>query len=162
MAKLQIITVKETLQELKKLHNKVGSSLKPRVKMLMSIQEGIVSTQELVKKTKCNRNSIASWKKIYQEHGISVLLEENRGGNREAAIKAEQKIQLKQKLSEPEEGFTTYLQAMNWINETFGLDMNYQAVNKYLKRNFDTKLKVGRKTHIKKDDSAVALFKKTT
>jgi len=89
------------------LQNKVGSSLKPRVKMLMSIQEGIVSTQELVKKTKCNRNSIAGWKKIYQEYGIGILLEENHGGNREAAIKEEHKIQLKQKLSEPKEGFTT-------------------------------------------------------
>ena len=50
---------------------------------------------------------------------------------------------------------------MEWINKTFGLEMEYHAVNKYLKRNFKTKLKVGRKTHINKDDSAAALFKKT-
>jgi transposase len=50
---------------------------------------------------------------------------------------------------------------MDWINEKFNLDMNYQAVNKYLKRHFGTKLKVGRKSHVNKDENAAALFKKT-
>ena len=161
MAKLQLIIVKETAEDLKKMQGKVGSSLKPRVKMLINIQQGIISTQELVIKTKSNRNSIASWKKIYLEQGISGLLEENRGGARPAAIKEEQQIQLHQKLCEPKGGFTSYYEAKNWINETFGLNMNYHAVNKYLKRHFGTKLKVGRKTHVKKDDNAAALFKKT-
>ena len=161
MAKLQVITVKETAEELKKLQGKVSPSLKIRVKMLIGIQEGITSTQELVIRTKSNRNSIAIWKKTYQEQGINGLLEENRGGTRPAAIQEKQRMQLQQKLSNPQGGFTSYIEAMNWINETFGLDMNYHAVNKYLKRHFGTKLKVGRKTHVKKDENAAALFKKT-
>ena len=48
MAKLQLIIVKETAEDLKKMQGKVGSSLKPRVKMLINIQQGIISTQELV------------------------------------------------------------------------------------------------------------------
>jgi len=161
MAKLHVIAVKETVEELKKLQVKVSPSLKARVKMLISLQDGVTSTQDLVIKTRSNRNSIASWKTIYEEHGINGLLEENRGGTRPAAIKEQHKKQLEQKLFDPKGGFTSYIEAMKWINETFGLDMNYQAVNKYLKRHFKTKLKVGRTTHVKKDENAAALFKKT-
>ena len=161
MARLQIITVKETPVELTKLLNKSAHSVKPRIKMLLAITQGIVSTQELVGKVKANRNSILNWKNAYQLNGLQGLLEESRGGTRPSAINEKQKTQLQQKLSNPKSGFTSYTQAVDWINETFGLQMNYHAVNKYLKRHFGTKLKVGRKTHINKDDNAAALFKKT-
>jgi|ERR1700733_1901236 len=161
MAKLQLISVKETPAELTKLLNKSEHSVKPRIKMLLAITQGIVSTQELVGKLKVNRNSILNWKRAYQLNGLQGLLEESRGGSRPAAINEKQKIELQRKLSNPKEGFTSYSQAVDWINETFGLQMNYHAVNKYLKRHFGTKLKVGRKTHINKDDNAAALFKKT-
>ena len=128
--------------------------------MLLAIVNGITSTQQLVLKTKANRNSIAIWKNVYSEQGIDGLLQEARGGRRPSAISAGQKLQLEQKLSDPKGGFTSYKQAMDWINQTFGLQMEYHAVNKYLKRNFGTKLKVGRKTHINKDQNATALFKK--
>ena len=161
MARLQIITVKETPAELTKLLNKSAHSVKPRIKMLLAMTEGIVSTQELVSKVKANRNSILNWKNAYQLNGLQGLLEESRGGAKPAAINEKHKKQLQQKLSNPKEGFRSYTQAVDWINETFGLQMNYHAVNKYLKRHFGTKLKVGRKTHINKDDNAAALFKKT-
>ncbi len=159
MARLQIISVKETPEELNKLLSKSTHSVKPRIKMLLAITQGIVSTGELVGKVKANRNSILNWKNAYQLNGIQGLLEDNRGGTRPAAVNEKQKKQLQQKLSNPKDGFTSYTQAVDWINETFGLQMNYHAVNKYLKRNFGTKLKVGRKTHINKDDNAAALFK---
>lgn len=161
MAILQQITVKETSDELSNLLKKSADSIKPRIKMLLAIIGGTTSTQELVLKTKANRNSISNWKSTYRQKGIEGLLEDDRGGKRPAAINAHQKIQLQQKLSDPKAGFTSYKEAMDWINKTFGLEMEYHAVNKYLKRNFKTKLKVGRKTHINKDDSAAALFKKT-
>jgi transposase len=161
MAILQQITVKETTNQLSNLLKRSTDSIKPRIKMLLAIAGGTTSTQELVLKTKANRNSISNWKSTYQQKGIEGLLEDDRGGKRPAAINAKQKLQLQQKLSDPRGGFTSYKEAMDWINKTFGLEMEYHAVNKYLKRNFKTKLKVGRKTHINKDDSAAALFKKT-
>ena len=161
MATLQQITVKETPDQLNSLLKKSAESIKPRIKMLLAIVNGTTSTQELVLKTKANRNSISNWKNAYLEQGMEGLLKDHRGGKRPAAINAKQKLQLHQKLSDPKGGFTSYKEAMEWINTTFGLEMEYHAVNKYLKRNFKTKLKVGRKTHINKDDSAAALFKKT-
>ena len=161
MAILQQITVKETPDQLNNLLKKSADYIKPRIKMLLAVVNGTTSTQELVVKTKSNRNSISNWENTYRQKGIEGLLEDDRGGRRPAAINAKQKLQLQQKLSDPKGGFASYKEAMEWINKTFGLEMEYHAVNKYLKRNFKTKLKVGRKTHINKDDSAAALFKKT-
>lgn len=161
MAILQTIIVKESKEELTSLLSKSTVATKPRLKMLLAIVDGITSTQELVFKTKANRDSIRNWKNTYRDKGIKGLLGETRGRKQPGAIGPKEKLQLQKKLSDPKGGFTSYKQAMDWINKTFDLQMEYQAVNKYLKRNFGTKLKVGRKTHINKDDSAAALFKKT-
>ncbi len=161
MGKLQTITVKESATELAKLIANSTPAIKPRLKMLLAIVNGITSYNELIAKTKSNRESIRQWKNIYSRNGIGGLLEDNRGGKRHGAINEKQKVELRKKLSDPKGGFTSYKQAAAWINKTFELEMNYHAVNMYLKRNFGTKLKVGRKTHIQKDDSAAALFKKT-
>ena len=128
--------------------------------MLLAIVEGIISTSDLVNKTKSNRDSIRNWKNIYRDGGIEGLLREDRGGKRFGALDEQQKVKLHKKLSENKGGFTSYKQAADWINTTFGVEMNYHAVNMYLKRNFGTKLKVGRKTHVNKDENATALFKK--
>jgi transposase len=161
MAILQTITVKETKEDLTALLHKSTAVTKPRIKMLLAILNGFSSTQDLVVKTKANRDSIRNWKNTYRSKGIKGLLGETRGRKQPGAIGPKVKLQLQQKLSDPKGGFSSYKQAMDWINETFGLEMEYHAVNKYLKRNFGTKLKVGRKTHINKDDNAAALFKKT-
>lgn len=128
--------------------------------MLLAIAGGVTATGDLALKTKSNRNSISAWKKIYREHGLDGLLSDGRGGNRRAAISPAQKQQLQQKLADPRDGFVSYKQATEWINKTFGLQMEYHAVHKYLTRNFKTKLKAGRKTHVNKDENATALFKK--
>ena len=161
MAILQKITINESKEELTSLLQKSTIATKPRIKMLLAILNDITSTQDLVFKTKANRDSIRNWKNTYRNKGIEGLLGETRGRKQPGAIGPKEKLQLQKKLSDPKNGFTSYKQAMEWINKTFGLEMEYQAVNKYLKRNFGTKLKVGRKTHINKDDSAAALFKKT-
>lgn len=161
MGILQKITVKETPGELAVILHKATLATKPRIKMLIAISNGMTSTQDLVTKTKSNRDSIRNWKNTYKSEGIKGLLSETRGRKKPGAIGPEAKLQLKQKLSDPKGGITTYKEAMEWINKTFDLEMQYQAVNKYLKRNFKTKLKVGRKVHINKDPTAETVFKKT-
>ena len=161
MAILLTIIVKESKEDLITLLRKSSIATKPRIKMLLAILDGVTSTQDLVSKTKANRDSIRNWKNTYRDEGIEGLIGETRGRKQPGAIGPKEKLQLQKKLSDTKGGFTSYKQAKDWINKTFGLEMEYHAVNKYLKRNFGTKLKVGRKTHISKDDSAAALFKKT-
>jgi transposase len=160
MAILQTITINETAEQLTKKLRSCTASARPKLKMLLAIVDGITSTSELADRTKSNRDSIRKWKNVYRSEGIKGLLKEGRGGKRHGILDEVQKLKLQKKLSEPKEGFTSYKQATEWINATFEVEMGYHAVNKYLKRNFGTKLKVGRKTHINKDENATALFKK--
>src|ERR1700753_864936 len=135
MAILQSIVVTETAEHLTRLYGNSSPSVKPRIKMLLGIVNGITATNELAHKTKANRNSILNWKNIYRSQGLEGLLNEGRGGKRHGALDEQQKARLHKKLSEAKGGFTSYKQATEWINTTFGVDMNYHAVNMYLKRN---------------------------
>lgn len=160
MALLYCIEVKEEAQMLSKVYRQAPVALRPRIKMLQLIKQGICSTKALAHRTRVATDSIAQWKKRYAQQGIEALTEEKRGSYQRGALNAEQHVVLQKRLSDPKERFTSYKEAMAWLKETFGLKMNYQAVNKYVKRNFHTKLKLGRKTHVKKDPTAEATFKK--
>ena len=58
------------------------------------------------------------------------------------------------------EGFKPFVEIQHWLKENFGMEMKYQAVNKYVKQKFGARSKVARKSHINKDDNAVVVFKK--
>ncbi len=162
MAKAVIISVKETSEELKKLKNNSPIHLQARLKMLILIAGGLTSSVELAAKTGVSRNSIASWKVDYREGGIEQLISDHRGGDYLSGITDEQKKKIEMKLSDPKDAFTSFGQAQDWLKQELGIEKQYHAVNKYLKRNFGAKLKVGRKSHVKKDEAAVAVFKKPT
>jgi len=161
MAKAIVITVKETPEELKKLKDKAPIHLQARLKMLILIAGGLTGSVELSAKTGVSRNSIASWKVDYNEGGIKQLVSDHRGGDYLSGITADQKKKIEDKLSDPKDAFTSFVQAQDWLKNELGISKQYHAINKYLKRNFGAKLKVGRKSHVKKDEAAVAVFKKT-
>lgn len=160
MAKSVVINVKENICDLKVLHSKAPIHLRPRYKMLLLIAGGQTSSQELASKTGVSRNTIATWKRSYNDGGIEQLMSDQRGGDFRSDISADDKKKIEKKISDPKKAFTSFGQAQAWLKEELGIDKNYHAVNKYLKRNFGAKLKVGRKSHVKKDEAAVAVFKK--
>lgn len=162
MSLLHIIEVKESKEELQNQLRRCRASARPRLKMLQLLLKGVVKTTALSGKVGVSGNCISHWKQLYAQGGLGTLLVENRGGHKPGAITKEAHRQIQQRLSDPKGGFTSYKQAQAWINETFGLSMKYQAVNKYLKYHFHTKLKVGRKTHVQKDPLAEQTFKKAT
>lgn len=161
MAQLLNIEVKESVDELKTVLSKCTHAQKPRIRMLLLIVSGTTSSQDLASATKANRDSIRNWKNTYVSKGIGGLVSEERGRACSGRITAELKETIRLRLSDPKDGFTSYKDAIAWINEVGGLQLRYSNANPYLKRHFGTKLKVGRKSHVKKDDMAAALFKKT-
>ena len=162
MAKSVSIIVKEPVADLKELYSKAPVHLRPRYKMLILIAGGCTSSQELAAKTGASRNSIATWKQAYNAGGLNQLSNDRRGGDFISDISAADKKKIEKKLSDPKKAFTSFGEAQAWLKEELGIDKKYHAVNKYLKRNFGAKLKVGRKSHVKKDEAAVAVFKKPT
>lgn len=156
-----LITVSETPEDLKRRLRNAPAAMRPRIKMLLAIAGGISSADTLALASKANASdqAIRTWKKIYLAGGIDALLNEGRGGS-QGVIDEAGKQKIAARLADMNNCFTSFTEAQAWINEQLGLQMNYHAVNKYLKRNFNVRLKVGRKSHTKKEETATADYKK--
>jgi len=156
-----IISVSESESELKRRLRTAPAALRPRIKTLLAIAGGVPSsdTQVLASKANTSDQSIRTWKKIYMKGGIEALLHEGRGGS-QGAIDQAGKEKLAARLADTANCFTSFAEVQAWIKEHLGLEMNYHAVNKYLKRNFGVSLKVGRKSHTRKSETATADYKK--
>ena len=160
MGKKKEIIVKETIAELKKIQKGLSEQKRQRVQMLLLLKHDGTLTKNYMGTALCvSSNSIQIWRKCYEQNGIDGLLSDKRGGYKPAQISTAIHKKIEKRLNSPTEGFKSYKEAQDWIN-SFGLDMKYQAVNKYLKRKFSVKLKVARKSHIHKDPADEAVFKK--
>ena len=73
---------------------------------------------------------------------------------------AHKKIELK--LNSTEAAFSSYKQLHDWVMKEFTKQIKYNSLRHYVKRNFGAKLKVTRKSHIKKNKEAVAACKETS
>jgi hypothetical protein len=161
MAKSLKIEVKESDSELRKKLKSASPQQQKRIQMLLLIKKGTHLTKaSLALALGVSDHSVQSWRTIYIQSGLDSLLEEKRGGGKKAQITEQAAVIIEKKLSNPSEGFSSYVEAQEWINNRFGLNMEYHAVNKFIKRRFAAKLKVGRKSHVLKDPTATAVFKK--
>jgi len=65
-------------------------------------------------------------------------------------------------LKDPTNGLRGYVELLRWVEHEFKKQINYNTLLKYSVKNFGSKIKVARKSHINKNDEAVATFKKTS
>ena len=138
---------------------------KNRVQMLLILKktQKSLSKIELASILKVNHNTAQKWRKSYCENGIDGLLSDGRVGFKPSKINKEIHQAIEKRLTSPMDAFTSYIDLINWIIENYIPEgINYHTVNKYVKRHFGAKLKVSRKSHIKKDQNAVEAFKKTS
>jgi transposase len=160
------IHIKETIAELRSLQRKHGELLSKRMLMLIEIkkheQTGGISKRDLSAITGINHNSIVKWRKAYLDGGIDVLLTHGRKGFKKSIFTAQEHNAIHKKLSDPQNGIVGYKELQQWVEQKLGKPVKYITLLKYVQRCFGTKIKVARKSHIKKDKEAVAAFKKTS
>jgi hypothetical protein len=70
--------------------------------------------------------------------------------------------QIEKKVSDATNGLRGYKELLEWVNNEFSKEIKYITLLKYTERHFGTKIKVARKSHIKKDQELVDSFKKTS
>ena len=164
MANALNVNVRETLPELKKILNTIPLHHSPKIRMLMIIKgsEVDLNKNELATQVGVNHNSIQKWRKKYQSGGIKALLSDGRIGFKPSVISKEAHEQIRIKLHNPEGAFTSFKELQHWVDANFVPGINYNSLRHYVKRNFGVKLKVARKSHVKKNKDAVELFKKTS
>ena len=162
---LQII-VKETTSELRALQRKNGELIGKRLLMLIEIKKHEktgISKRDLSAITGFNHNSIVKWRKQYNKDGIKPLLTHGRiGGFKKSVVSQEEHTKIEKKLKDPNNGIRGYTELLEWVNKELSKDMKYITLLKYTERHFGSKIKVARKSHVKKDDWAVDSFKKTS
>ena len=69
---------------------------------------------------------------------------------------------IKSRLEDPENKLVGYKELQYWIEAETKEVFGYQNVYNYCVQHFKSKIKVARKSHIKKDESKVEAFKKTS
>jgi len=165
MAHPLIIHVKESIPQLRNMQSKYGELIGKRIRVLIEIKknENIgISKRELSSLTGVNHNSIVKWRNMYLQGGISSILTHGRKGTKPRILNSVQHNQLKEKLMDSTNEIRGYVELLNWVKEELHVSIKYTTLVEYSKRNFGTKIKVARKSHVKKDEKEVEAFKKTS
>ena len=159
------ITVKESIKELRELQRKNGELISKRLLVLIEFKKHEktgISKRDLSKITGINHNSINKWRNIYNEFGIAPLLSHGRIGFKISTVTNEEHLKIEAKLNNPQNGIQGYKELLEWVKTDLEKEMKYITLLKYVQRNFGAKVKVARKSHVKKDQSLVEDFKKTS
>lgn len=159
------IVIKESIKELKALQRSKGELVSKRMRVLIELKKHEnkgISKRDLADITGINHNSITKWRKMYIAHGLQSLLIHGRIGFKKSLINGSEHKHLEKKLNDPRNGIRGYIELQDWMNSKFNKDFKYITVVKYVQRHFGTKIKVARKSHVKKDAELVDTFKKTS
>lgn len=108
-----------------------------------------------------DHSSLKRWIKQYRESGYDSLLALKSGGNYKGVISESLHKALEAKVCNSQDPLLGYWHAVSWVKDNFHQDINYQTLRSYLIRHFKTKKKHPRKSHYKKDQQALEVFKKT-
>jgi len=163
MAKALYIKVSEDRKVLKNRLRTAKPWERPRLVMLLEMQkageQGITKASLMQRVGVCGQ-SINNWRKAYRQGGLSQLLSHKKTGFKPSVFKDEEKAELGTLANNPKNGIVGYVELRRWVKEKFDKDVKYITLVKFMERNFKTKVKVARKSHINKDAKAVEAFKK--
>ena len=157
----KVILIQEELPALKKVLKRHPLHVRPRIQMLILIKEGHSSSkQALATALGVNPNSTQNWKQRYERGGLEALLSDLRGGYKKSVIDEPTDKAILAKLSDVYNSPRSYKELQQWVSENYVRDINYHTLNKHVKKKHGARIKVARKTHVRKDEQAVATFKK--
>ena len=164
MSSPKTFKIKESESELKKLLKISPVMIAKRLQALLVFkrnQDTGISKRLVADEIGVNHNSVQTWRSLYIEGGIELLMSHSNIGYKPSKINDEQEQAIKEKLNDPQNGMVGFIELLDWFNKTFKTDINYKTFHGFVVRKFDAKIKVARKTHVKKDAQAVEAFKKT-
>jgi len=158
------LTISESLSELKKLRSAQPTlSKQKRIDCLIHLKTSKFETrQELANHLRVHIRTQERWLTKYRNGGLISLLTDLPNNRPSKIISPEIHDALKVKVSSSDAPLLGYWEAQQWVEEKFGIKINYHWLRKYLITHFGTKLKSPRKSHYQKDEQAIEAFFKTT
>lgn len=157
--------IKESESEIKRLIKNSNPMISKRLHALLVFKrnEDVGISKRLVSdEIGVNHNSVQTWRSLYIKGGIKMLISHSNIGYKPSKINDEQEQALKKQLENPHNGMVGFIELLDWFNKTFETTINYKTFHGFVVRKFNAKIKVARKSHIKKDIQAVEAFKKTS
>jgi len=162
MGRISTLEVKESILELKKLQKQQKTvKAEKRVLCLLFLKTNKFTTQTLLAESLAiSRQSLVRWLSLYRKAGIQGILLEPSRNKPSKIITPEIHQGLSEKVQEATSPLLGYLDAQRWVEEKYGVKVKYHWLRVYMIKHFKTKLKVPRKSHIKKDEKAITTFLK--
>ena len=164
MGRVSKVIILESVTELENLFKTHKNfKIRQRIKSLIYTKEQKFTTQKaLAEFLDIDYATLKRWFKKYKVNGINSLLKLESGGNYKGVISKELHLSLEQKLNDSNNPLLGYWHAVQWVKDTHNQDIHYQTLRGYLIRHFQSKKKHPRKSHYKKDEQALEVFKKTS
>ena len=156
--------VKETLEDLN-LHLKSTNNYKSKQKiksLIYTKNKKYVTRQALADYLDISVRTLFDWMQLYKKEGIKVFIHSTSGGANNTVIPEIVIDGIEKKLNNSSEPLQGYTDAVQWVRETYNLEIKYQTLRVHMINKFGAKLKQPRKSHYKKDEKAFDTFKKTS
>ncbi len=164
MSKPKIVLIKETLTQLKGFQKKASALIAPRIYMLVVEKENAatgISRRSLAARIGVDPNSITNWRKMYEKGGIELIQNHQKKGFKRSVFSAQVHKAIENKLKDSKNGLRGYTELLTFIETEFNEEFKYNTLLKYCVKNFNSKIKTARKSHVNKNEQAVKTFKKT-
>ena len=152
MAKALYIIVLESRKTIKSLLNSAKPWERPRLIMLLEMQkagEVGITKELLMQRVGVCGQSINNWRKAYRDGGLTQLLSHKKSGFKPSVFSSQEKVELGNLVNNPKNGIVGYVELQRWVKEQFDKEVKYITLVKFMQHNFQTKIKVARKSHIK-------------
>ncbi|MGB3511534.1 MAG: helix-turn-helix domain-containing protein [Microcoleaceae cyanobacterium] len=130
MAGVCKLEITETVAQLKALLNdqKTASGFQ-KIQTLYLFKIGQVTTvKELAVTLGVNRITVQRWLRQYRSQGLAGLLEVKQSGGRKPAIPPDARAGLQKRLNDPDNGFKSYGEIQEWLQEEYNINASYKAV----------------------------------
>ena len=158
--KIEISESIETLSNLLKQEKNLKK--KERIQALYWIKSNLVETiANLAALSGKHRTTVSRWLSSYRKAGLSKMVDIYKSSGRKPEIPTEIQQALINELND-KEGFSSYKEIQTWLYTVHNLDVTYKVVHDTVRYRLKAKLKVPRRSNIKKDAEAEVEFKKRT
>jgi transposase len=149
--KTPIPPIRETAEELRRLlHAERDAQQQQRLQALYLLQTQQARTRRQVAQLLgVNRDTVGRWLAAYARGGIPQLLTIAKAPGKPPLVSEAMQQALRERLAQPQ-GFGSYKAIWQWLRQEFGVPLAYKTVHKLVRYTLRAKLKVPRKSHIKK------------
>ncbi len=160
MGRVKKIEIQESARELLQLMREEKRSLvQARLQALYLYKSG-QDYAAISQQVGYERHTVGKWLRLYSQKGLAACQQLEMGKKTGSLIHGQALAELQQKLSHATDYFTSYKQIHQWLQEKHHIQLSYEHVHRFVRYYLGAKLKVVRKSNLKKDVVKEEKYKK--